>query len=243
MGWRPCGGNLTGRTLAPVVPPGDDLRMARPDALAPALAAVLDAQTRHPGDRLLLGITGPPAAGKSTLATALATALVRSGVSAVAVGMDGFHLANVELDRLGLAGSKGAPQTFDAEGFVHLLRRLRPADGPVVYAPHFNRQVNESIGSAVPVHPGTSVVVVEGNYLLLDQEPWRQVPDLLDLVLYLDAPARTRREALLRRQLGRGLDLRAASAWVDGSDEANARVIAATRDRADLVLRRSVPGE
>jgi pantothenate kinase len=216
--------------------------MARPDTLIPALAAVHDALAVRPDGRLLVGITGPPAAGKSTLAVALASALTRSAVSAVAIGMDGFHLANGELARIGLADRKGAPQTFDAEGFVHLLRRLRTPDPTVVYAPLFNRQLNESIGSAVPVFPGTRVIVVEGNYLLLDDGPWSQVRGLLDLVLYLDVPAGARRDALLRRQLGRGLDLPAASAWVDGSDEANADVIARTRDLADLVLRRSTQG-
>jgi pantothenate kinase len=220
--------------------------MVRSDALAPALHAVggaLDTLDGRPDGRLLVGITGPPAAGKSTLATALASALVADQVPAVAVGMDGFHLANAELARLGLAGRKGAPQTFDAEGFVHLLRRLRTPDRTVVYAPLFNRRINESIGSAVPVPPHVRVVVVEGNYLLLDDPPWSEVRCLLDLVFYLDAPVDTRREALLRRQLGRGLDLPAASAWVDGSDAANAQVIAATRDRADLVLRRADPRE
>ena len=216
--------------------------MARSDALPPALAAVHALLAQQAGiTRWLVGIAGPPAAGKSTLASALAAALNRCDVVTVVVGMDGFHLANAELERLGLADRKGAPATFDVDGFLHLLRRLREPHAGTIYAPVFNRVVNESIGSAVGVPPQTRVVIVEGNYLLLDDDPWSKVGDLFDLVLYLDAPVRLRRDALLRRQLGRGLDQGAAGEWVDRSDEANARLIAATRDRADLILRRGAP--
>jgi pantothenate kinase len=206
-----------------------------PELLPPALAAV---ESRVGAGRFLVGITGPPAAGKSTLATALAGELdVRCG-PAVAVPMDGFHLSNVELERLGLSQRKGAPQTFDALGFVHLLRRLHAADEPLVYAPAYSRTLHESIGGVIPVPREVRVVVVEGNYLLHDEEPWHQVRPLLDLVLYVDAPDRTRQEALVRRQLAKGLDARSARAWVDSSDEVNARLIATTRDRADVILTR-----
>jgi pantothenate kinase len=191
--------------------------------------------------RILVGIAGPPAAGKSTLAISLADALRRDHGpdAAVAIPMDGFHLANAELERLGLANRKGAPETFDAAGFVHLLSRLgTPDEAEVVYAPEFNRSLNESIGSAIPVPASVRTVVVEGNYLLLPRPPWARVRDLLDLVLYVDAPTPTRIEALLRRQRSRGLDRTAAHDWVHRSDEANAALIASTRDRADRVLTR-----
>ncbi|HET8682796.1 MAG TPA: nucleoside/nucleotide kinase family protein, partial [Micromonosporaceae bacterium] len=158
--------------------------------------------------------------------------------AAVAVPMDGFHLANAELERLGLANRKGAPETFDAAGFVHLLRRLRAAD-EIVYAPVFNRAMNESVAGAIPVAPEVCVVVLEGNYLLLRKEPWACVRPLLDLAVYLEAPERTRTPALLRRQRSRGLTESAAREWVNSSDAANARIIAATRAHADVVLTRS----
>src|SRR5256885_6591672 len=142
--------------------------MARVELLEAVLAAVQPLLAGKTG-RVLVGIAGPPAAGKSTLAAALAAAATsRWSVGAVDLPMDGFHLANAELQRLGLADRKGAPETVDAAGFVHLLRRLREVrDGEVVYAPEFDRVRGESIGSAIPVPPSVRVVVVEGNYLLL----------------------------------------------------------------------------
>jgi pantothenate kinase len=209
--------------------------------LDPTLAAIEPLLERS--GRVMVGITGPPAAGKSTLSNAVAAAVLsRYGVPAVAVPMDGFHLANGELARLDLADRKGAPETFDAAGFVHLLRRLRAAGEQsaveTVYAPVYSRLLHESIGGAIPVPPDVQVVVVEGNYLLLPYEPWAGVRGILDLVVYVEAPDPARYDSLFRRQLAKGLDEAGAHAWVNGSDEANARLIATTRQRADVVLRR-----
>lgn len=205
-----------------------------------AARLAIDPLLASPRERIVVGIAGPPAAGKSTLATTFATALCDEFSSrvAIAVGMDGFHLANSELVRLGYAGRKGAPETFDAYGFVALLRRLRTADEPVVYAPVYSRSVHESINAAVPVPKATRVVVVEGNYLLLPRPPWDQVRGLLDLALYLDTPTGVRVDSLVRRQRSRGLDKSAAMDWVTSSDEVNARLVAATRESADVVLSR-----
>ncbi|MEV6929937.1 nucleoside/nucleotide kinase family protein [Dactylosporangium sp. NPDC051485] len=212
--------------------------MRQPDVLQAALDVVAPFARGRQG-RVVVGICGPPAAGKSTLSSALAQALpdVHIGLSSVAVPMDGFHLSNVELERLGLTDRKGAPETFDSAGFVHLLRRLRAGED-LVYAPAYSRTLHESIGGAIPVPSSVRVVVVEGNYLLLEHGPWASVRDLLDLVLYLDAPDNVRQESLVRRQLAKGLDLPEAQDWVLRSDEANASVIAATRNRADLILTR-----
>jgi pantothenate kinase len=211
-----------------------------PELLEPMLDAVTPILGRaRSGDRVLIGITGPPAAGKSTLSTAVAAAVTeRYGLPAIAVPMDGFHLANAELERLGLADRKGAPETFDAAGFVHLLRRIRATGPEIVYAPVYSRLLHESIGGAVPIGPEVRVAVIEGNYLLLPDQPWAEIADLLDLVAYVEAPDPMRYGSLVRRQLAKGLDEPQAHAWVNDSDEANARLIATTRARADVVLTR-----
>jgi pantothenate kinase len=193
--------------------------------------------------RVLVGIVGAPGSGKSTLAEALAARLAREleprfgPRSAVAVPMDGFHLSNVELDRLGLAGRKGAPETFDAVGFVHLVRRLRSGT-ELVYAPAYSRTLHESIGGVIPVPPAVRVVVLEGNYLLVPDEPWGELRSLLDLSVYVEVAAAARLPGLLRRQRSRGLDDRAARDWVERSDEVNTAIVATTQGYADTVLAR-----
>lgn len=225
--------------------PGGERRRANPALLEPALAALAAlAESAAAGTgRLLVGIAGPPAAGKSTLATALAEAVpTRLGLAAVAVPMDGFHLPDAELSRLGLADRKGAPGTFDAAGFVCLVRRLRRADpAEVVYAPAFDRVRDASVAAAIPVPPDARVVVIEGNYLLLPVPPWSDLRGLLDLAIYVDAPAESRYRCLVRRHRGRGLDDSSARDWVSRSDEANARLIESCRAGADLVLHRLGP--
>ncbi len=213
---------------------------ARPELLDAALELVAPILER-PGRtaRTIIGIAGPPAAGKSTLANALTEAIKADmgGGAAVTVPMDGFHLSNVELERLGLADRKGAVQTFDADGFVHLLERVARGD-ELVYAPAYSRVLHESIGGVIPVFPHIQIVVVEGNYLLLPEEPWIRARPLFDLTIYLDAPDAVRLDWLRHRQHSRGLDADQAEEWVQRSDEANARLVATTRGYADAVLRR-----
>jgi pantothenate kinase len=185
------------------------------------------------GNRRILGITGAPAAGKSTLARRLVAAL---GERAVEVGMDGFHLAQRELNRLGRAERKGAPDTFDAVGYVALLARLAAAGPDVVYAPEFRRDLEEPIGSAIPVPPTVPIVVTEGNYLLLADEPWRRIRPLLDEVWFLAPPEDERLARLISRHRAFGRTEAQAKQRAYGSDQANALAIAPTAARADLVL-------
>ncbi|MET9952004.1 nucleoside/nucleotide kinase family protein [Streptomyces sp. NPDC006339] len=189
------------------------------------------------GQRRVLGIAGPPGAGKSTLAERLADRL--DGL-AVLVPMDGFHLAQAELERLGRADRKGAPDTFDAAGYAALLARLRaPEPGVTVYAPAFDRALEEPVAGSIPVPPDVPLVITEGNYLLHDEGPWAAVRPLLDEVWYLDLDDRHRVPRLVARHVHFGKAPAHAERWVTDSDEANARVVARGRDRADLVVRMS----
>ena len=184
--------------------------------------------------RQILGITGAPGAGKSTLAGAI---IARLDGEAVDVPMDGFHLANSELERLGRRGRKGAPDTFDAAAYVSLVRRLRAKDDEVVYAPAFRRELDEPIAGAIAIPRHVPLVVTEGNYLLLDYMPWAALRGLLDEVWYLELSNQTRNERLVDRHIRYGKSLQAARQWVEGSDESNAGLIAETRDRADVIVR------
>ncbi len=187
------------------------------------------------GERRILGIAGAPGGGKSTLAAALVTAL-GPGLARL-VGMDGFHLAQAELERLGLADRKGAPHTFDASGFAALLRRLRANEDAVVYAPEFRRDIEEPVACAVPVPRDVPLVVTEGNYLLVADGDWAGVRPLLDEAWFVEGDDDRRREWLIARhiQFGKAPDF--AREWVLRSDERNAALVATTRSRADLVVR------
>ncbi|ANB10090.1 fructose transporter [Streptomyces ambofaciens] len=190
------------------------------------------------GRRALLGIAGGPGAGKSTLAEALVQELNGSGEPWVAhVPMDGFHLADAELDRLGRRDRKGAPDTFDAAGYAALLRRLREdGDDDVVYAPGFERVLEQPIAGAVPVPVSARLVVTEGNYLLLGTGAWARVRSRLDEVWFCEPPEPERVRRLVARHERFGKSHQDALAWTLGTDQRNAELVAATRDRADLVV-------
>lgn len=178
--------------------------------------------------RTIIGITGPPGAGKSMLAAQISAAVA----SCVVVGMDGFHLADEELGRLGRSGRKGAPDTFDVEGFVSTLARIRAADA-VVYVPRFHRTLEAAVAGSICVVPTTRLVVVEGNYLLLQTGAWRTVRGLLDECWYVDVDDQLRVAELVARHVSFGRSPEAAGEWVARSDEANARLVAGTRHLAD----------
>lgn len=186
------------------------------------------------GPRRILGITGAPGSGKSKLAAALVQGL--EGRAAL-VPMDGFHLANSELVRLGRRDRKGAIDTFDAAGFVALIRRLHRADEPVVYAPEFRRDIEEAIAGAIPVAREVRLVVTEGNYLLTERTPWTDLSQLIDQVWYVDPGEDLRIARLVCRHIAYGKEPDAARAWATGTDQRNAELIAATRDKADLEVR------
>ncbi len=186
----------------------------------------------RPG-RAMLGITGAPAAGKTTLAARLRHEL---GAAAAYVPLDGFHLAHALLIESGLVERKGAPETFDAAGYVALLRRLRDPGEGVVYGPRFDRGIEDSIANAIPVPPDVPLVITEGNYLLLRSGPWAQVPALLDEIWYIDLAEETRLQRLIGRHMEFGRDAAEARERATGSDQRNAVLIEASRDHASLIV-------
>lgn len=181
------------------------------------------------GERRLLGITGAPAAGKSTLAGSLVAALAPE---AVLVPMDGFHLAAAQLRRLGRLDRKGAPDTFDAAGYLALLHRLRDRAEDVVYAPEFRREIEEPIAGAIAVPREVPLAITEGNYLLY----WNDVRELLDEVWFVDLDEPTRLARLIERHMAYGRTRAEAEQRTYGSDQRNAELIMATRMNADLIV-------
>ena len=184
-------------------------------------------------DRVLLGIIGPPASGKSTLAARVAAAV---GDVAVVVPMDGYHLHDAELARLGLSDRKGAPETFDVAGYAALLRRLRNETDHAVYAPEFDRSREESVAGAIGVHPWHRLVITEGNYLLLDSPGWSDVLPLLDETWYVEVDDDLRRDRLVKRHMANGRSPDEALRWTNASDQANAEIVARTRKVADVLV-------
>ncbi|MDN4613721.1 nucleoside/nucleotide kinase family protein [Leifsonia sp. F6_8S_P_1B] len=209
------------------------------DALAQRALGLVPA----PGSRALLGVAGSPGSGKTTLARAIAAAVNERAGEAVAayLPMDGFHLANATLDALGRHERKGAIDTFDGWGFVALLRRILDERDNPVYAPAFERTVDEPVAGSIQVAPEVRLVVVEGNYLLAPQSPWDRIPALLAESWFVATPEEERVRRLVDRHTRHGRTPEAALAWACDVDGVNGRLIEATSGRATLIIDGTLP--
>lgn len=182
-------------------------------------------------DRFIVGVAGPPGSGKSTLAGELVKAI---GAGARVVPMDGFHYDNVVLDRLGLRSRKGAPETFDALGFVHLMRRLR--SGGEAAIPVFDRSADLARAGADLVMSGDKFLIIEGNYLLLDEAPWRDLASVFDLTIFIDVPLAELDRRLSDRWHQHGKTPSEARYWIDSNDMPNIRRVTQKSRTADIII-------
>jgi len=183
-------------------------------------------------DRFIVGIAGPPASGKSTLAERLRALL---GEAAALVPMDGFHLDNAVLSARQLLARKGAPETFDFDGFEATLKRLR-APGADVVVPLFDRAADLARAGAGIVPASARFVIVEGNYLLLDEEPWTRLAGLFDRTVYLDVPRGELAHRLVQRWIDHGLSEQAARERAFSNDMVNVQRVEDRRRTADTVI-------
>lgn len=184
-------------------------------------------------NRLIIAVAGPPGAGKSRFAEALSPLLPEGSVAVVA--MDGFHYDNAVLDARGLRNQKGAPETFDFEGFRHLLERLRQADADVA-APVFDRQADLARAGGTVIPAEARFIIVEGNYLLLDESPWYGLSPLIDFSVWLDAPAAELERRLIQRWIDHGQSMEEARARTLGNDLPNAARVRARRRSPDATI-------
>ncbi|MUL41297.1 nucleoside/nucleotide kinase family protein [Streptomonospora sp. PA3] len=206
------------------------------------LAAEAGGMAARAASRAFLGLAGPPGAGKSALARYLVDEVcaAQGPGTAAYLPMDGFHLSNAQLERLGRRDRKGAPDTFDVRGYLALLRRLHAVGESPVYAPDFDRTLDEPVAARLIVEPGVRLVVTEGNYLAEDAPLWREVRALLNDLWYVDADDTTREARLVERQIAGGRSAEDAQEWVRRSDRANGEIVKATRGNCSRVVR---PGE
>ena len=185
------------------------------------------------GERKIVGLIGKPGAGKSTLSAQLIQQL---GDQAAILNMDGYHLSNLALHELGRADQKGAPDTFDALGFTEILKRVKHEVDKNIYFPVFDRAIEESIAAQGVIVPSVKLVITEGNYLLHNGDNWSGVKNLLDESWFIEVDDSLRIERLVNRHHKFGKSKVDALSWATGSDENNAKIVAQTRESADLII-------
>jgi len=208
-----------------------------PDAAAVEIARRALALAAEKGGRVIVGVAGGPGVGKSTLVEqAVGILNAEAGGRAAMVPMDGFHMRQAKLEAKGLAALKGAPGTFEAQGFVDLLKRLKVAKEPVP-VPGYSRETEDVVSGMFAIGGDVPILITEGNYLLLDRPPWDRVPPLLDLAVFVDLPPEIVRQRLLKRHAEHGLFTKERNKrHIEAVDMVNYQTVRASRGRADVVI-------
>lgn len=209
------------------------------DELARDAIALADKDSRDSQHgRAILGIAGNPGAGKSTLVELLLAriAAIKGEQWVAHVPMDGFHLADAQLDRLGNRDRKGAPDTFDADGYAHLLERIAHENAAPVYVPGFDRALEQPLAAALVVLPSVRLVITEGNYLLLEEPRWARARAAMDAVWFVASEEELRVQRLVERHIQFGKTPSEARAWVASIDQRNADLVSTTLGKADRVV-------
>ena len=194
------------------------------------LAEIIETMRERSDHRKLIAIAGPPGSGKTTLAKTFSDRLAHCSY----LSMDGFHLDNRILIQKGLRERKGAPETFDVNGFMHLLKRLKRKEE--VYVPDFDRQTERTINCAYPIPNHHDLVIVEGNYLLLDEPVWRDLDDYWDLAVFVQIHLETIKTRLMQRWKALGFDEAKAARWIESNDIPNAERVLKNRVPEDVIL-------
>ncbi len=215
----------------------DRNKLAAPDTVEKWARLLIKAKEAS-SQRYLLGLVGAPAAGKSTFAAQLVHEVNRQlkNQLAIVVPMDGFHYSNEELDRRQLRALKGIPETFDANGFVDLIKNLKQRQNESVFCPLFDRSIEASIENGIEIAPQHQIIVSEGNYLLLDQQPWKQLSELFDEIWFIDSTIETLMPRLLERHAAGGRNEVETRIKIESTDLPNAKLIESTKQRATRVI-------